>query len=575
MCSRPLTVIGIYWIISADLKDTDMYCSQLEQVGIAPRLLHFVVNDSTDPSLRSYSLLSLSYLVQLPSIDKLVHESTLLEKVFKLWDTYNRNPDECPIKIRHVLKSLRAIAQHSTALLREKLCETTVTELFPRLHSMASLEHQGFVVGILNQLMQWTDFFTFCPRDSLFQEEIDILSRLKQLMVTSRTEMLVIECIQVTDCLVDNFARLQLVIQHTILRFLTKQYIVGTETMQAEITTFVQHMANQSCHLPSTKAALSFPQLVCFLVLSKHECIRTEAIWMLQLLSEDKIMLERLIQCPHLLGALELARSTIIRDQHMNGLINQMVELVEPVIHTYGSLLQLEDTEMNTCDMVSALATTKRLKEHGNEFFRLGDYFGARTIYRNALARIRLTEANKEREMNDKQVKLSIGSLVRVQIGSEWRNGMVSDVSDTIEVLYDDETEEEGIEMDRIRVRLSRQDFKQVEEIQIQLLMNMAKCCGKLHQLSDAIECLDDVIRMDGGKWDAFYLRGITQMELSHLKHAKDDLWRANQLERKNKHVQAAWKRLQALYSRKKRLDKKLMKDMLRYVSTIPGLDAI
>ena len=133
--------------------------------------------------------------------------------------------------------------------------------------------------------------------------------------------------------------------------------------------------------------------------------------------------------------------------------------------------------------------------------------------------------------------------------------------------------EEDDVSPDR--VRLVPDVYHDTRALEIQLLMNAAKCSEKLNQLEHVMTCCSDVLALEPTKWQALYLRAISAMERGQLTQAKADLWTGHAVSGKTRNpwITKAWTRLQFLMKKRKRQDRRLTKDMLRYVSTIPGLN--
>lgn len=151
---------------------------------------------------------------------------------------------------------------------------------------------------------------------------------------------------------------------------------------------------------------------------------------------------------------------------------------------------------------------------------------------------------------------------------------MIADVNDdTVDVIYTTKGEAEEDDVPHCRIRLIPAYLLESQELQIQLLMNAAKCSAKMNQLEHVMSSCADVLELEPKKWQALYLRAITAMELGQLAQAKVDLRTAHSaLSKSNPWITKAWTRLQFLMKRQKRNDRRLTKDMLRYLSTIPGL---
>ncbi|CAH0482583.1 unnamed protein product [Peronospora belbahrii] len=125
----------------------------------------------------------------------------------------------------------------------------------------------------------------------------------------------------------------------------------------------------------------------------------------------------------------------------------------------------------------------------------------------------------------------------------------------------------------------------------------MGKAFFALGDHDQAVQCFTDALSLRGGKSiSALYSRGVANMARRDLTAAQQDLWNANQyciMQQNNstsggtsktnatdaeqsrafhKKIVAAYKKLQQMHANKKRLDKKVIKQMVKYLSTIPGL---
>lgn len=156
---------------------------------------------------------------------------------------------------------------------------------------------------------------------------------------------------------------------------------------------------------------------------------------------------------------------------------------------------------------------------------------------------------------------------------------MVADVDPdlhTVDVMYStDDEEEDGVSINRVLLCLTRKDTELMNFHVLRILLNIAKCCRKLDLPQDAIDCLTDVLKIDDQHFDALYLRGILAMQIKNFELAKKDLWKANSLRKQHPFVKPAWTRLGALLKQKKFKDKKAMREMLQYVSSIPGINDV
>jgi len=148
------------------------------------------------------------------------------------------------------------------------------------------------------------------------------------------------------------------------------------------------------------------------------------------------------------------------------------------------------------------------------------------------------------------------------------------------EVIYDDTgDEEENVAFNRLTLRISTGLLTKLSTLRIDLSTNLAKCLHLMHEQQNAIDCLSNALSLSPGYLTALYLRGIFCMEQGQLRMAKDDLFHANSIAQKQKNrerqkaIASAWKRLQELYKRRKRADKKIVKEMMKYLSTFTNLE--
>ncbi|KAG6975971.1 hypothetical protein JG688_00001836 [Phytophthora aleatoria] len=200
---------------------------------------------------------------------------------------------------------------------------------------------------------------------------------------------------------------------------------------------------------------------------------------------------------------------------------------------------------------------------------------------------------------------LHIGASVQVRPhrGDEWQDAMVSEVeengtSSRVEVLYDaGDREDEWVPISRIRLRMNTTLLSAFDDLAVDCSMNMGKAFTALGDRDQAVQCFSHALSLRGGKLiSALYSRGVANMARRDLTAAQQDLWEANQqcrMQQKNsisggtsktntrdaeqmrvlhKQIVAAYKKLQQMHANKKRLDKKVIKQMVKYLSTIPEL---
>lgn len=291
-----------------------------------------------------------------------------------------------------------------------------------------------------------------------------------------------------------------------------------------------------------------------------------------------------------------------------------------------GSLVQLPseiEVSQNSKKLMGtdvALQEALRCKERGNWFFRRGNFPTARAFYRHAVLVLRLTQRREEQRLEQlprtaKLERCNVGASVQVRVLSSdkrttvWRNAMIADVEDDrhIEVVFDEQPnadadsdgqdDEEVVTLDRIRLQLNTKTLNEFSRMQVDCYMNMGKAASGMHDYECAVEGFSSALELDPTNAAALYHRGVSYMALHNLKPAQQDLWSANQhchnaLKSNSSHatttdeyqkqlkaakalqrqVATAYKRLQQLNASKKKMDKKVIKEMMRYLSSIPGL---
>ncbi|KAF4322080.1 hypothetical protein G195_002972 [Phytophthora kernoviae 00238/432] len=187
--------------------------------------------------------------------------------------------------------------------------------------------------------------------------------------------------------------------------------------------------------------------------------------------------------------------------------------------------------------------------------------------------------------------------------GDDWQDAMVSDVeengaSSQVEVLYDvGDQEDEWVSISRIRLRMNTTLLSAFEDLAVDCSMNMGKAFSALGDHDQAEQCFSRALTLRGGTLiTALYARGLSNMARRDLTAAQQDLWNANEqccAQQKNstsggksktnardakqtrdlhRQIVSAYKKLQQMHANKKRLDKKVIKQMVKYLATIPGL---
>uniref|UniRef100_A0AAV1TN84 Uncharacterized protein n=1 Tax=Peronospora matthiolae TaxID=2874970 RepID=A0AAV1TN84_9STRA len=363
-------------------------------------------------------------------------------------------------------------------------------------------------------------------------------------------------------------------------------------------------------------------ELVVMLMLSRVSIVVADAVRMLQLLIEHDRFRVLLPMVPDLRGALEKARlkkSKLEHDEYLSKLCETQYERLVPEIDAFecehGSVVGLpSDAERGRDGEADpeklGLESATACKTQGNAFFRRGNYATAHAFYRHAIAVLRAAQLREETALellsvDETLARCSIGASVRVRLhrGSDWQDAMVSDVetngaSTQIEVVYDADTrEDEWVALSRIRLRMKTSLLAAFDDLAVDCFMNMGKALSALGDHDESVQCFSQALALRGGKLvSALYFRGIANIARRDLTAARQDLWNADQQcrtqqknstsggksERNTRDKQqmrafhtlivAAYKKLQQMHANKKRIDKMAIKQMLKYLSTIPAL---
>ncbi|ETL38840.1 hypothetical protein L916_09680 [Phytophthora nicotianae] len=365
-------------------------------------------------------------------------------------------------------------------------------------------------------------------------------------------------------------------------------------------------------------------ELVVRLMLSGVSLVFADTIRMLQLLIDNAPCRAMLPEVPDLRGALEkaytlarLRESKFSRDVYLKELCEAQYGVLSPEIDTYerqhGSVVGLPPNDETLQDGKSgelALELATNYKTQGNAFFRHGNYPTARAFYRRAIAVLRAAQLQQETSLRSLSAdellsRCSIGASVQVRSlrGDEWHDAMVSDVegrgaTSQVEVLYDaDDREDEWVSISRIRLRMNTTLLSAFDDLVVDCSMNMGKAFTSLGDHDQAVQCFTHALSLRGGKLiSALYSRGVANMARRDLTAAQQDLWEANQqcrvqqkssvsggtsttntrdtekMRALHKQIVAAYKKLQQMHANKKRLDKKVIKQMVKYLSSIPEL---
>lgn len=361
----------------------------------------------------------------------------------------------------------------------------------------------------------------------------------------------------------------------------------------------------QDSEIADHSSELFVCELVVQLMLSGVSLVFEEGVRLLQMLVESQKLRSLLVTVMDLRGALEKASTLAqqkenklrVQDPYLVMLCQQQYEQLQPEIDAYErangvSLIGLPSDPDRFADTnggfesVVTLATS--CKERGNWFFRRGNFPTARVFYRRAVSLLRMAQLQKDQELatlSKQEVlrKCNAGASVQVLTLPRrvWKNAMVSDVEDgQVEVIFDDDESEEVVDPGRVRLRMATSILDTFEALEVDCSMNMGKAFSQLYDHERAVECFSHVLQLKRNHHvAALYHRGVAHMALHDLKSAQQDLWGANQLARKLgnekallKQIIAAYKRLQLLHSNKKKMDKKIIKQMMSYLSTIPGI---
>ncbi|CEG42017.1 Tetratricopeptide TPR1 [Plasmopara halstedii] len=364
-------------------------------------------------------------------------------------------------------------------------------------------------------------------------------------------------------------------------------------------------------------------ELVVALGLSKMSLVFADAVRMLQLLADNTAYRSLLPAVQDLRGFLEKAQTLarvgshiVNQDEYLKKLCQTQYILLSPEIDTYervhGSVVGLplnDDIGYDGKGAEEALMLASNYKSQGNVLFRRGNYPTARAFYQRAVAVLKAAQLHEEsllRALSSDQLlkRCSIGTSVQVcsRVGGDWQNAMVSDIdegaSSQVEVIYDaGNREDEWIPISRIRLRMNTMLLSSFDDLAVDCFMNMGKSSSALGDHNPAIQCYTHALNLRGGKFvAALYFRGVAYMAQRELTASQQDLWNANQqcrLQQKsskgggtsetntkdaiqmralNKRISDAYKKLQELHAKKKKLDKKVVKQMLRYLSSVPEL---
>ncbi|CAI5737088.1 unnamed protein product [Hyaloperonospora brassicae] len=406
--------------------------------------------------------------------------------------------------------------------------------------------------------------------------------------------------------------------------------MVGTQVaslvcFQAAASSLAATAGAKNVRLAETKRRASC-DLVVKLMLSGVSLVFADAVRMLQLLIDNERCRVLLSMVPDLRGALEKARalarqknSKLERNEYLRELCETQYKRLVPEIDAFEreheSVVGLpSDAEIGRSgdDNLEnpGLESATTCKAQGNAFFRRGNYATAHAFYRHAIAVLRAAQLREETSLellsvDEMLARCSIGASVRVRShhGNDWQDAMVADVEQTgassqVEVMYDaDGRDDEWVAISRIRLRMNTALLAAFDDLAVDCFMNMGKALSALGNHNESVQCFTQALALRGGKLvSALYFRGVANIARRDLTAAHQDLRNADQQcrtqqknstsggtsERNTKDAQqmralhklivAAYKKLQHMHANKKRMDKKAIKQMLKYLSTIPGL---
>ncbi|ETV68499.1 hypothetical protein, variant [Aphanomyces astaci] len=247
-----------------------------------------------------------------------------------------------------------------------------------------------------------------------------------------------------------------------------------------------------------------FGHVVLRLCLSKHKIVWSEMRGVLEhiVTSSPDFAAANLVPQPHLRGAVaHLAAKSHDVAAWTTSLLGQVdtFETVHRINVIQLPSLQIDLTLRDAVDVATTLKTT------GNRWFRDGNYTAARSFYRVALSTLTVSEAfNASRRPT--AVKLTVGHPVKVQQGTAWLVGMVSDVNeDVVDVMFDNGTEADNVPIHK--VHMLPVETSAIADLRLHLCMNSAKCLHALGCTQDAIECLTFALTVSSEHIPALYLR--------------------------------------------------------------------
>lgn len=478
----------------------------------------------------------------------------------------------------------------------------------------ATTDAQGNMVGCIEQLTILTTgkglSLLDVAVDDIEGDSCSYLALIKQFYVTLDDALTQVRLVAALVKLTTSKQHVKVVVRSGFLRTLLQQLPaspdIGGPMLQNAVTALVR-VSSLVCfaQLPredSANMARFLTALVVNLMLSGVSVAWQEAIRLLQMLLEHPAFASMLPSTADLRGALERVRCLLKsqpvhqRDAYLEQLCEQQMQRLNPVIDAYekqhGSLIGLRSDSEEKITEQQALELAAQYKERGNTFFKRGNVATARVLYRRAISTLRMAQARSDQQLaslpqSELLAKCTVGASVQVLAfpSRQWANAMVSDVDEDdggVEVLFDDERMEDAVvPIERIRLRMPTQQLDAFQSLVVDCSMNMGKALTQLHDHEHAVECFAHVLALKKQHVPALYHRGVAYMVLHDLKPAQQDLFQAHQICRKTndpqskkllKQITAAYQRLQDMHSKKKKMDKKIIKQMISYLSTVPGL---
>lgn len=452
--------------------------------------------------------------------------------------------------------------------------------------------------------------------DDSDDDSCSYLALIKQFYVTLDDALTQIRLMAVLVKLITSKQHAKAIVRSGFLRTLLQQLPAspdiaddaGGPMLQNAVAVFVR-VSSFVCftQLPrdeSADIARFLVALVVNLMLSGISVVWQEAIRLLQMLLERPALASILPSIADLRGALERVHCLLKcqpvqqQDAYLEQLCEQQMQRLNPAIDVYekqhGSLIGLRSDSDEKINDQQALKLATQYKELGNAFFKRGNAATARVLYRRAISTLRMAQVRSEQQLaalprSELAAKCTVGASVQVLVlpSRQWANAIVSDVDeddDGVEVLFDDERMEDAVvPIDRIRLRMPTQQLEFFQALVVDCSMNMGKALTQLQDHDHAVECFSHVLALKKQHVSALYHRGVACMVLHDLKPAQQDLFQAHQICRKTadsqskkllKQIIAAYQRLQDMHSKKKKMDKKIIKQMMNYLSTVPGLQA-